>query len=288
MAYSETVVDYELVGDYDAWVALFVNNQNGTSFIHLQTRAYGTNVAAVSGSFTASAGDTYNARGYHKGYLNLYDYDWDYPYQTFYYDTWGFGFFEGQGINVPWYAQFLYNGFEQTTRRGQSINLGSTYDFASVTIPYPHPVNFHQVGPATRPHEGWLHFKYEWESSTGIMNDLSSCYIQEVVTQQGGNPYPLPWPFYWYDPIANPFYGPTYNADVNTIEDDNRPYNIGKPFSSVTVASTQRFRYRCGTHAFVNFPVVYTIVRTIRPNSNGGWKYTIAKAGESAEINPLQ
>lgn len=285
-AYSETFIDLDLLGHYDAYVSLSVNDQNGTNMASGYQRTYGASYAFVTRSFTASPDSTYYAGGYHKAYLNLYDYDDFYPNETFYFDSWWLGFFEGQMISEPWYHFFMSPGYQEVYRRNRTVSLGSTYDYASLTVAGPRPVNFHQVVGEVR-EGGRLHFEYEWESSTGNTSDLNNCIVQEVVTYQGGNPFEVPSPPFSWQPLDNPFYGMLHNGTDGGLEDNNIPFNFVKPYRAATVRATQRFRYKCGTGRINNFPGSYAITRSISQNANGSWKYTITKAGLTAEKNPL-
>lgn len=140
-AYSETYVDYDLMYDYQAYVYLTVTDPYGVVKASSSARdTYNSGFVAVTVQFSGEADTTYTAKGAHKAYAQLYNYDWDYgyyPYRRtyFYYDYWWYGFYEGQGIYRPWYYSWFTNGFREVTRRSRLIPLGTTYDYASVTTP---------------------------------------------------------------------------------------------------------------------------------------------------------
>lgn len=136
VAYSETVADYDLVGDYNVYVSLYVVDQNNAAVVSRSASdTSGDGRVAVTVHVSATPGNKYTAKGSHKGYANLFGYSDTYPYRIFYYDRWWFGFYEGQGIYQPWFYRFINNGFQEVTRPSQLINLGGTHDTASVTTP---------------------------------------------------------------------------------------------------------------------------------------------------------
>src|SRR2546421_3935831 len=125
-AYSETDLDYNVAYDYDAYVLLQVWDQNGALIRSQSARdTYQSGSISVEFLFQGTPDAIYTAKGTHKAYAAFYDYDYVYPYQIFYYDDWYFGYFEGQGIYVPWYYYFYRNAFQQVTRRNRYINLGT-------------------------------------------------------------------------------------------------------------------------------------------------------------------
>jgi hypothetical protein len=77
--------------------------------------------------------------------VNFYDYDDFYPYRIYYWDSWYYGFFEGQGVYYPWYYRFFNNGFQQVRRRSRLINLGTTHDEAFVSVGGPKPTRPSQL-----------------------------------------------------------------------------------------------------------------------------------------------
>ena len=136
-AYSETDVDWDLAGDYDAYVSLRVLDGNGFIIASGSDRDYYYDgIASVERIVVGTNPDTtYTALGTHKAYLNLWDYYDYYPYYPYYYDNFYFSSFEGQGIWQPWWYYFLSPGFQQIRRSSPSIMLGTTYDADTVTTP---------------------------------------------------------------------------------------------------------------------------------------------------------
>ena len=198
-AYSETDLDYDIEWDYDAYVGLSVSDDSGALVASGSARDYDEiGFISITLEFSGTSDVTYTAVGTHKAYANYSDYDYEdfYPYRMYYYywDTWYFGFFEGQGIYEPWYYYFLSPGYSPVTRRLRYIPLGSTTDYAMLTVRAPHPVNFHMTGHESYSN-GQLHFDYAWDSSTGTLDDLSQCTIGEIVYLPGrGSTYTWPKP----------------------------------------------------------------------------------------------
>jgi hypothetical protein len=134
MAYSETDLDYSLIGSYQAYLLLTVTKD---SYIVTSGSARDHDDAgfiALEFDLAGEPGSTYNATGRHRAYAQLWDYDSVYPYRNFYYDNWYFTNFENSGIYTPWYYRFASPGYRDFTRRTQLVSLGSTYDTDSLTI----------------------------------------------------------------------------------------------------------------------------------------------------------
>ena len=140
-AYSETDADYDIWGDYQAYVRLVVTDDSGsivTSGSQLDDFGYG--YACVTLQFAGSPDTTYTGTGTHKLYAYLYDDYWDYDYYPYryyinYYDYWYFGFFEGYGIDYPWYYRFASPSYGFRSRRTRPISLGATHSYDSATTP---------------------------------------------------------------------------------------------------------------------------------------------------------
>ncbi len=140
-AYSETdIPHYGVRSVYDAYVYMSVTNDSGAILASDIGRDY-THIGFTSVTVQV-AGDpttTYTANATHKARTRLYDeyYQDFYPYRYIidYWDDYFFGFFEGQYINEPWFYHFFRPGTDPVTRRSPYINLGNTYDSASVTTP---------------------------------------------------------------------------------------------------------------------------------------------------------
>jgi hypothetical protein len=164
------------------------------------------------------------------------------------------------------------------------------------------PTNFHYV-TATADDIGDLAVTYAWNSSSGNINDLSSCTISELVTYPG-NPSPkyyppsppyndtpgYPSPFVSSVPGNNAASGNTASfVDLHTINDD-----FVKPYSTSFWAATQYYRFTCTGYVVsgssnINLEGPLSISSSIQSNGAGGWEYIHYKTGVPVEaiINPL-
>jgi len=135
-AYSETDMDEDLIGEYDAYVSLTIRDGNFSVVAQGSEEDQWNGVASVELFYSGTNPDTtYIAKGFHKPIADLWDYDYAWPYQTYYYDDYNFSYFENQGIYAPWYYYFLSPGFQEIHRRTAPISLGSTYEYDSVHTP---------------------------------------------------------------------------------------------------------------------------------------------------------
>jgi hypothetical protein len=292
-AYSETDVDYDMWGDYDAYVSLTVSTDSGAIVTSGSARdMYGEGFSSLTLQFNGSAETTYIAKGLHKAYVNYYDYDYEdfYPYRRFiyYWDSWYFGFFEGQGVYQPWYYYFFSPGYGPVTRRSRFVPLGTTTDYAVLTVRAPHPVNF-RLAESSSLANGTLYSKYVWDSSDGHMENLDQCTVTEYVTHNTREPrfvWPKP-PFDCDEPNSGELPDPPINGRSGYLEDNYLPPCRGYvfPFRYANFTTTQIYRYRSssingGRPVTLKGPI--RIVRTFAPNANGGWTYTCSAAGHSA------
>src|SRR6185503_4419150 len=141
IAYSETDTDYDVGGDYTAYVNLVVRDDN-LNVVASGTRmdGEGFGYASVTLQFPGSPDTTYTGTGTHKVYAFFYYEDWNYDYYPYrrvlyYYDNWYFGFFGGLGIDYPWYYYFPSPGYGFRTRPTSQIFLGTTRSFDSASTP---------------------------------------------------------------------------------------------------------------------------------------------------------
>jgi hypothetical protein len=109
-----------------------VNNQ-----IYTDQDTTGFGWAAVDVQFTPTSGNTYTAFGDHTAVADLSDYYDFYPYQPFWYDDYYLSYFESQGISQPYYYYFISPFLEQVERDHPDIDVGSTYDAASISFDAP-------------------------------------------------------------------------------------------------------------------------------------------------------
>jgi hypothetical protein len=150
------------------------------------------------------------------------------------------------------------------------------------------PVNFHEVSHSQKG-GGTLEFRYEYQSSTGNLNDLQTegCVIKEQVVYPNGIGnyiWPTPWQFSTPSPtvLGVPI--------VGFFFDDHDPGTIVPPYNPASVVAQQRYIYICPCANGGN-PVVlagvWPITRSISRKSDGKYKYTIVKTDGTASIDPL-
>src|SRR5947209_1967413 len=142
-AYSETDLDYDIVGNYDALVSLIVIDSNGSVIASGSARDYdGNGFISVERFIVGTTPDTtYIARGTHWAVTDLYDFSDEWPYYTYYWDDYYFTFFTNQGILEPWYYYFASPGWTNFTRQTPAIKLGTTHDSDFVTTTAPKPAS---------------------------------------------------------------------------------------------------------------------------------------------------
>jgi len=165
------------------------------------------------------------------------------------------------------------------------IILGSSTDSSSAPPPGARPVNFHAVMVAALAN-GTLRFQYDWESSTGNLDDLSNCRVGEIVTYPGtGAAYK--WPAPMVKKTINPTEDSVSGPSAVFVDDHFPPNSFTHPLNSASFSATQKYRYKCGSGGYVYLTGSMIIKRTVTRNSNGSWKYTVTKSGSSATIDPI-
>lgn len=155
------------------------------------------------------------------------------------------------------------------------------------------PTNFRQTS-TTSSSNGTLSFRYDWDSSTGTgvssLADLSQCTIGEKVDYTASDlPFASP-PF--PSGISPPNPTVTEGSATGGFLEDNHstPGTFVKPYSAKTITASQIYRYRCtckDNNAWITLLGPLSITRSVSQNTNGSWKFTITKSGQSATINPL-
>jgi hypothetical protein len=140
-AYSETDTDYDIGGDYTAYVSLVVRDDSFNIVASGSQRDdAGNGFASVTLQFYGSPDTTYTGTGTHRLYAYFYDDYWDYDYYPYrhiynYYDNWYFGYFSGLGIDYPWYYSFFRPIYAYRFRSTRPISLGATHSSDSATTP---------------------------------------------------------------------------------------------------------------------------------------------------------
>lgn len=121
----------------------------------------------------------------------------------------------------------------------------------SVTV-HAQPYNFRQT-TGTDNLDGTISFTYGWQSTSGSIADLITCYLHERVTYPGSNnSYVAPVPFTQSMGYPNPTVAPgTGNAGIamtstSTNQDTHHLWATSSnysDFTSVTVSATQRYEF---------------------------------------------
>jgi len=141
IAYSETDTDYDIGGDYTAYVSLVVRDDSNTIVASGSRKDLeGLGYASITLQFSGSPDTTYTGTGTHRLYAYFYYDYWDYDYYPYrhiysYYDNWYFGYFGGFGIDYPWYYYFRSPGYGFRSRPTAPIFLGTTHSFDSASTP---------------------------------------------------------------------------------------------------------------------------------------------------------
>ncbi|HKS27351.1 MAG TPA: hypothetical protein VJS44_06000 [Pyrinomonadaceae bacterium] len=292
-AYSETSVDYDVMWDYNAYVALSVTDTYGSLVVSGSATDFNdVGFISITLQFYGQSEATYTAKGTHRAravyfytdYIEEYYYPYRYRPIYYYFDYWYFGFYEGYGIYEPWYYYFLSPGYREMTRPLRLINLGTTTDYAVLQVRAPHPTNFRRTAQSSFSN-GQLHFEYAWDSSTGNVGDLGQCTVGEIVYQptRGTYVWPKP-PFDSSDPSPGVI---DVAATLGRFNDDHLPPRNGyvAPFRAAKFTATQIYRYKCNNingGRYVNLTRTIPIVREFYQNSNGSWTYKCSKSGFSA------
>ncbi len=167
---------------------------------------------------------------------------------------------------------------------------------ASVPDPLPAPVNvgyptnFRQTSESATS-DGVLHFRFDWDSSTGNYSDIASCVIGEIVTYPGtADPWPWPSPPFPAVPANNPTIAE--GSAAGRFLTDDQGYGglpFVKPYSATpnSFSAAQAYRYKCQGQSQYTILASYSIGRSVTPNGDGTYRFTTQKAGYSAVRSPL-
>ena len=183
------------------------------------------------------------------------------------------------------------------------------YAGATAEVTSPHPINFHQDGPAIDDGNGNLIFTYSWESSTGHLEDLVNCDFYEHVSYDGNpDPYGLayaPGTYYPPDPpfdlweLDNPTMQPETGGDVGedmtsgvfVDRQFHDPFSPAEDLIPASFTGMQEFRYHSDDmpgDALTDYVVLMgpmTITRQVYQGINPGtWFYSVSKSGQTATL----
>lgn len=181
-------------------------------------------------------------------------------------------------------------GVNQNGNNGKmTANIGLDCNVSIHATPY----NWRCINKATAAQpDGELLFDYKFDSTSGSLADLASCFVHERVTYPGGNPYNAPSPFSFTEtnPLIKPFVD-IVNMVSGGSHDAQKVIDYASPFSYATFTANQRFEYN---DAFTGeFDILVPsdngdntaqITRTIaiRGGTHSGWWYSVSKHGVTA------
>ncbi|MCY3820528.1 MAG: hypothetical protein OXH52_14405 [Gammaproteobacteria bacterium] len=151
----------------------------------------------------------------------------------------------------------------------------------------PDLTNFQEVSHDSD--NGVLTFHYSWASTTGDLEDISSCRIREFVIYHGSAPrFRFPNPPWNYS-VPNPT-SVTGSASYGRFVDDHFPGSFASNLANGSVTATQRYEYSCPCATNNQWMVLqnHRIYREVERKANGQYRYTITKAGRSATIDPIR
>jgi hypothetical protein len=136
--------------------------------------------------------------------------------------------------------------------------------------------------------DGTMQFSYSWQSSSGNLNDISSCIVGENVSYRGSSPT-YQWPA--------PMVGSSVNPTILNVQGNNSgpngttagmgdyqyaPSSYTKPYEQDLFQATQMFQWACPSYnggAFYRFTPNITITRSVIQNPSGQWIYQVTKSG---------
>ncbi|MFZ0821658.1 MAG: hypothetical protein WAM91_16455 [Candidatus Acidiferrales bacterium] len=166
------------------------------------------------------------------------------------------------------------------------------------------PTNFREVGTPVPGSNGFITYRFAWDSTSGNLADLSPCTVFEIVGFPGFIPgitstYTWKHPPYQFpssDPnVPNPSPNPILqgtSAVVGLGGDVHRHVPFLSPYASDDFIATQVYAFQC-TNYFNNqaiqlypFSGVISIERMVSPNTGSTWKYVITiSSGTNPEVN---
>ncbi|MDR1478928.1 MAG: hypothetical protein LBJ00_08295 [Planctomycetaceae bacterium] len=147
-----------------------------------------------------------------------------------------------------------------------------------------HPINYRETIRVAI--DGVLTFYYAWDSPTGQLADLDSCFIGEKVDYPGAGPtYTYPNP-----PFDRSVPNPTIkggSASGGAARDDQRRPPFVTPYVAALFTATQNYRYQCkkcmapSEWVVLMGPLsIVRLVNQITPPTT--WQYEITKSGLSS------
>lgn len=159
------------------------------------------------------------------------------------------------------------------------------FDDPFISSSCPYPINFKQTS-SWNLGEGRIRFYYTWESSSGNLDDLGRCIMEENVDYIGGNPFvPANPPFDGWS-LPNPTnlrVDPTLGWAYDTHEHGD----FVKPYRSVGFTATQVYRYRTNCMPSSSYIIQmgpHNIDRSVYQVGDQ-WIYKIEKNGVASRLD---
>ena len=156
------------------------------------------------------------------------------------------------------------------------------------------PYDFHQTQVIDNGN-GTLKFTYGWQSTTGDITNLTTCFEHERVTYPDSDPYIAPPPFDQSVGYHNPTVAPGTGTDgiemneTDTNLDNQHVFATVSPYSAVTITAAQRYEFDDTATGETNILIPgpdSTASITRRIYSTGTpptWYYSVIKNGSMAE-----
>jgi hypothetical protein len=150
------------------------------------------------------------------------------------------------------------------------------------------PTQFRKVQGGDDIGDGRLHFIYWWESTSGNLNHLLGCFVEESVTHPTD---PFLWPAPFPDVQSSDFVRPI-RGETGGLQDFHEVPNPGPfrtPFFPNAVTRYQTYQFHCPCHqndAVVPLMGPLEVTRTVweNPPGYGNWYYTVSKTGSAATM----
>jgi hypothetical protein len=149
------------------------------------------------------------------------------------------------------------------------------------------PTNFRQTGVDDLGN-GNLQFHYAWDSSSGNKQDLSDCFVFEIVH------YPSTGQTYLWNspPYVSGFltrtdeFGEPITGNMGKADDTHGHAGFLSPYREDMFTATQKYQYTCPCKENGKQQDLVTGLQIIRQVKNGPpWRYTVTKSGSSASTN---
>ncbi len=192
-------------------------------------------------------------------------------------------------------ASFPHDGSTGT------MNVNCSFEGYSVSI-HAQPYNWHITGVTPGPapthgiKAGELEFLYGWSSTSGSISDLNMCFLHELVTYPGPNPFTVPAPFSWANPLPNGVPYPGSGAkglamtDLANGRDVQHYFTPVQPYFAGTLSATQVFQFDDTATGETNVTVpgtdaTGTILRSFsRLSGTSPWYYTVSKGNSNTTV----